>query len=176
MQREVGEPNRPAQLTASQWRHIVNGATDTANISTDKHCCVTSWNVGASRTLGWAEHEMLGRDLEHLFTPEDHARGVLNREIEDARRSGRGGGEEGRRVRKDGTRFWAAGELAPIRSDQGDVVGFVKIIRDRTLARQAEEAIREERAALKILNRTWLGSCGRDRPPAAGSDRDRCWR
>ena len=36
MQREVGEPNRPAQITASQWRHIVNGATDTANISTDK--------------------------------------------------------------------------------------------------------------------------------------------
>src|SRR6202012_5750978 len=73
-------------------------------------------------------------------------------EMSDARATGRGGGEEGWRVRKDGSRFWAIGELSPIR-DGETVVGYVKILRDRTLQRQAEEEVREERRALEILNK-----------------------
>jgi hypothetical protein len=76
----------------------------------------------------------------------------LRREIADAIAKGKGGGEEGWRLRKDGSRFWAVGELSPIR-DKSDVVGFIKILRDRTAQRDAEEPIREERHALEVLNR-----------------------
>ena len=141
----------PADITAAQWRQIVNGATDTAIISTDRDGNVTSWNAGAANVLGWTEEEMLGQSLNRIFIEEDRI-GLLPREIDDAIALGRGGGEEGWRLRKDGSRFWAVGELSPIR-DGNDIVGFIKILRDRTAQRQAEDEIREERRALEVLNR-----------------------
>lgn len=143
--------DRSREISAAQWRQIVNGATDTAIISTDEHSLITSWNSGASRILGWEEQEVLGKSLECIFVEEDR-QGQLQREIADAITHGKGGGEEGWRVRKDGTRFWAVGELSPIR-ENGSIIGFVKILRDRTAQREAEEAVREERRALEILNR-----------------------
>jgi len=144
--------SKAVPITASQWRQIVNGATDTAIISTDQRGRVTSWNSGAARILGWSEAEMLGETLSRIFTQEDRHE-QLAREMADAVAHGRGGGDEGWRIRKDGSRFWAAGELTPIRDKASRVVGFIKILRDRTAQRQAEEDIREERRALEVLNR-----------------------
>ena len=143
----------PLLITAPQWRQIVNSATDTAIITTDPGENVTSWNEGARRLLGWEEHEMLGQKLERLFTDADLQSGTLAREYLDAATKGRGGGEEGWRQRKDGTRFWATGEITPIRSDGGKIIGYVKVLRDRTQSRESEESLREERQALEILNR-----------------------
>ncbi|MCK1283888.1 PAS domain S-box protein [Bradyrhizobium sp. 44] len=144
------EPRKP-EIAAWQWRQIVNGATDTAIITTDLRGRVTSWNIGACNILGWAEAEMIGQSLSRVFAEEDQE-GQLSREIFDAMTKGKGGGEEGWRLRKDASRFWAVGELSPIR-DKSEVVGFIKILRDRTAQRGAEEAIREERHALEVLNR-----------------------
>ncbi|MDB5446045.1 MAG: histidine kinase [Phenylobacterium sp.] len=143
----------PSAITAAEWRQIVNSATDTAIISTDRDGRVTSWNRGAERILGWREAEMLGQSLEPLFADPESARIRLGHEIADAIAHGRGGGEEGWRVCKDGGRIWAAGEMTPIRDAAGEVTGFVKILRDRTAQREAEEAIAEERRALEVLNR-----------------------
>ena len=137
-------------ITAAHWRQIVNAATDTAIISTDERGLVTGWNSGANRILGWSESEMLGQSLSRIF-PDDRQE-YLRQEIEDATAHGFGGGEEGSRVRKDGSRFWAVGELSPIR-ESGTIIGFVKILRDRTNQRQTEEILREERRALEVLNR-----------------------
>lgn len=101
--------------------------------------------------LGWEPAEMLGQSLSRVFAEQDQE-AQLRREITDAMAKGKGGGEEGWRLRKDGSRFWAVGELSPIR-DKSNVVGFIKILRDRTAQRDAEEAIREERHALEVLNR-----------------------
>ena len=145
-----GAGSTRSTITAAQWRQIVNGATDTAIISTDRQGRVTGWNSGASRILGWSESEMLGQSLSCIF-PDDRQE-FLRQEIEDATAHGLGGGEEGWRVRKDGGRFWAVGELSPIREDE-TIVGFVKILRDRTNQRDSEEILREERRALEVLNR-----------------------
>jgi signal transduction histidine kinase/ActR/RegA family two-component response regulator len=93
---------------------------------------------------------MLGHSLSRIF-PDDEQE-FLRQEIEDATAHGKGGGEEGWRVRKDGSHFWAVGELSPIREDEA-IIGFVKILRDRTQQRQIEEILREERRALEVLNR-----------------------
>jgi PAS domain S-box-containing protein len=140
-------------LTATQLRHIINSATDTAIISTNEEGIVTSWSIGAENILGWSEAEMIGQKLDRLFTAEDHARGKLAREMKDALALGRGGGEDGWRIRKDGVRIWATGEMSPVRNETGDVVGFTKVVRDRTAQRLAEETAQEERRALEILNR-----------------------
>jgi PAS domain S-box-containing protein len=136
-----------------EWRQIVDGATDTAIISTNRDGEVTSWNLGAERILGWAEEEMIGLTLDRIFTSEGQQSREFAREIEDAISKGRGGGEEGWRVRKDGSRFWAVGELAPIRTREGAIVGFTKILRDRTEQQQAEEEVRQDRRTLEVLNR-----------------------
>jgi PAS domain S-box-containing protein len=141
------------QPDAFEWRQIVDGATDTAIISTNRDGEVTSWNTGAERILGWAEEEMIGLTLDRIFTPEGQQSREFAREIEDAISKGRGGGEEGWRVRKDGSRFWAVGELAPIRTPDGAIVGFTKILRDRTGPQQAEEEVRQDRRTLEVLNR-----------------------
>jgi PAS domain S-box-containing protein len=145
-----GTESTRSTITAAQWRQIVNGATDTAIISTDEQGRVTGWNSGASRILGWSESEMLGQSLSRIF-PDDQQE-FLRQEIEDATAHGKGGGEEGWRVRKDGSHFWAVGELSPLRENEA-IVGFVKILRDRTNQRQTEEVLREERRALEVLNR-----------------------
>lgn len=143
----------PTSISAADWRQIVNSAIDTAIVSTDGDGRVTSWNKGAERILGWSEAEMLGQTLERLFSDRETARSQLGREIADAIQHGRGGGEEGWRLRKDGERIWAAGEMAPIRDGAGEVTGFVKVLRNRTSQRQAELAIAEERRALEVMNR-----------------------
>ena len=140
-------------LSPGEWRQIVDSAVDTAVISTDRDGRVITWNAGASRLFGWTEAEMRGRSLDCLFTEADRSIGRLAGEMRDAARTGRGGGEEGWRVRKDSTTFWAVGEMSPIRDARGEHVGFVKVVRDRTQQRESEQALREETRALEILNR-----------------------
>jgi len=141
------------QLTPSAWRQIVDGAVDTAIISTDLDGRVTTWSAGAHRILGWTEGEMRGHLLDRIFVEADRRGGRLATEMADALAHGRGGGDEGWRLRKDGTPIWAAGELSPIRDESGRPVGFVKILRDRTAQRHIEEALADERHALEVLNR-----------------------
>src|SRR4051812_26691381 len=92
-------------ITADAWRQIVDSAVDTAIITTDIKGRVTSWSDGACRILGWQEDEMLGGTLERLF-PEGVGLSAVETEMADAQALGRGGGAEGWRVRRDGTRFW----------------------------------------------------------------------
>src|SRR5580765_1032800 len=119
-----------AEPNALEWRQIVDGAIDTAIISTNRNGEGMSWSRGAQRILGWTEEEMLGLTLDRIFAPEAQQRHEFSKEMEDAIAHGKGGGEEGWRVRKDGSHFWAVGELTPIRTDGGAIAGFIKILRD----------------------------------------------
>jgi PAS domain S-box-containing protein len=149
MNEKQGRTRLP-EVAASQWLQIVDSATDTAIITTDLDGKVTSWNSGARNILGWTESEILGKSLSLIFAGADQL-DQLQREIADAIGVGKGGAE-GYRLRKDGSRLWAVGELSPIREGQ-NIVGYIKILRDRTVQRDAEEAVREERHALEVLNR-----------------------
>jgi PAS domain S-box-containing protein len=143
----------PVELSAAVWQQIVDSAVDTAVISTDPQGKVVTWSQGAAALLGWSHSEMLGHDLSRLFIEADREASLFAQEMADALKHGRGGGEEGWRLRKDGSRFWAVGEVAPILDEQGRHIGFVKILRDRTVQRRALEALEEERRALEVMNR-----------------------
>jgi len=150
----MSDPESPAGSIESvqAWRQIVDSAIETAIISTDTQGRVTSWSAGAEHILGWTEAEMLGQTLERLFPDPQEATAQLRREMDDAAAVGRGGGEESWRRRKDGSLFWSVGEMTPIRGDGGALTGFTKVLRDRTPQREAEQAIREERRSLELLN------------------------
>ena len=110
---------------------------------------IRSWNVGATRTMGYTAPEIIGRHFSTFYGPEDLAAKKPERELETAAREGRIE-DEGWRVRKDGTRFWANTIITPLRSG-GGVTGFAKITRDLTEQRAAQERVRRSEEIFRLL-------------------------
>ena len=147
--RTLGE----AALRASEARNrqILDSAIDYGIIATDLDGRVTRWNEGARRVLGWTEEEMLGQPADRFFTPEDVENGQVRKEMRAALETGHGKDERWHQ-RKGGERFWAIGEMTALKEDDGATVGFVKVLRDRTEQRLAEDALRQSEARLRALN------------------------
>ncbi|MCW2241844.1 PAS domain-containing protein [Azospirillum canadense] len=140
-----------AKLKASEarLRTVLESATEYAIITTDLQGHISGWNAGAYNILGWSEEEVIGRDLGLLFTPEDRALGIPEREMQTARQAGRAEDERWH-LRKDGRHFWGRGMVTPL-GDSG-AQGFLKILRDRTEERAAAEAVQAaNRRATDIL-------------------------
>ena len=122
-------------------RTILDSSTDFAIITTDCDGCVTEWNKGAEAILGWSADAMIGETAERFFTPEDREAGQMAREMRLARERG-SASDERWHLRADGERFWASGEMMPLRTPDNAHVGYLKILRDHTAAHQALEAVR----------------------------------
>jgi PAS domain S-box-containing protein len=118
------------------FRLLVEGVTDYALYMLDPTGIVTSWNIGGQRIKGYAPEEIVGRHFSSFYTETDRANGKPARALRIAEETGRYE-EEGWRVRKDGTFFWASVVIDPIRED-GELVGFAKITRDITERREAQ--------------------------------------
>jgi PAS domain S-box-containing protein len=141
-------PDRPPPPPDRHYRQIVECALDYAIIGTDLQGRIVSWSPGADRLLGWTGEEMLGQTLHRLFTPEDVAAGVPEREMASAQRTG-SAADERWHLRRSGERFWASGELMPLRDEAGALSGFVKILRDRTQHQLADVRLRQLNETLK---------------------------
>jgi PAS domain S-box-containing protein len=141
------------QLSAAALSTVINSAIDTAIIALDARGLVLGWNPGAVRLLGWTEEEMQGQSLQRIFPEDTHPQARMAEEMADALAKGKGG-HEGWRMRADGSRFWAVGELTPVTDPSAAPVAFVKVLRDRTQWKISEDALREEKRTLEILNRT----------------------
>ncbi|HEY4065767.1 MAG TPA: CheR family methyltransferase [Burkholderiaceae bacterium] len=130
------------QHSGELMRLVIDNARDYAIFSTDLAGGITGWNTGAQRLLGYDEKEVLGRPAHVVFTDEDRAAGVPERELATARETGRASDDRFHQ-RKDGSRFWASGVLMAMHEDVdgGPVIGYVKILRDQTEARQAQQAL-----------------------------------
>ena len=129
---------------------LLDSATDYAIIAMDLDGLVTSWNEGARRILGWTEEEMIGQPASVFFTLEDRQKGTQLAEMQNALDQGRGNDERWHQ-KKDGTCFWASGEMMPLRDENGTPQGFLKILRDRTDQRQAAEAQRADAEFLRSV-------------------------
>ena len=118
------------------FRLLVEGVADYALYMLDLDGVVTSWNIGGQRIKGYAPDEIIGQHFSRFYTEVDRANGKPLRALRIAREQGRYE-EEGWRVRKDGTFFWASVIIDPIYED-GTLVGFAKITRDITERREAQ--------------------------------------
>src|SRR5688500_20275500 len=98
---------------------------------------VATWNEGAERIKGYRAKEIIGRHFSEFYLEEDRASHKPERELEIAKRAGKYD-EEGRRVRRDGTVFWASITITAIRNKSGELIGFAKVTRDLTERRAAE--------------------------------------
>jgi PAS domain S-box-containing protein len=117
---------------------LLENVQDFAIITLDAKARVAGWNVGAERLLGYTAEEVVGHTADLIFTFEDQTAGIPQREIGQAQASGRALDERWH-VRKDGSRLFASGAMSALRDRRGRLRGYVKILRDQTEQRQADE-------------------------------------
>ncbi len=123
-----------------RFRLLIEGAQDYAIFMLDPHGQVTSWNPGAERIKGYRSEEILGQHFSRFYIQEDIERGKPEKELEIAKTEGRYE-DEGWRIRKDGSRFWANVIITALRREDGTLIGFAKVTRDFTSRRTAEESL-----------------------------------
>jgi PAS domain S-box-containing protein len=121
-----------------RFRLLVEGVQDYAIFMLDPEGHVTSWNVGAERIHGYDAHEIIGLHFSEFYSSEDAASGKPQKELEAALRDGRVE-DEGWRVRKDRSLFWANVVVTALYDKTGELRGFAKITRDMTERRKVEE-------------------------------------
>ncbi|WP_229258369.1 PAS domain-containing sensor histidine kinase [Duganella rivi] len=134
-------------IEAERFRQFIMGVTDYAIYMLSPEGVVVTWNAGAQRFKGYHPDEIIGRHFSMFYTDEDRARGRPVLALELARTTGKFE-DEGWRVRKDGSRFWASVVIDPIVDPQGELLGFAKITRDITERHQAAAELERAREAL----------------------------
>ena len=134
------------RASEERFRLLMENVLDYAIFVTDPEGRVADWSAGAERILGYKAEEIVGRDAAVIFTPEDRARSVPQREMAAAEEEGRADDERWH-LRKDGRRFFASGVMTPLRDGSGTLRGFSKILRDVTDRKRIADELRasEER-------------------------------
>ena len=120
-----------------RFRLLVEGVQDYAIYMLDSLGTVTSWNAGARRIKGYDAAEVIGKHFSRFYTPDDVEAGKPWTELAIAREQGRAE-DEGWRVRKDGSKFWARVVVTPVLDSEGTLCGFAKVTQDLTLRRHSE--------------------------------------
>jgi PAS domain S-box-containing protein len=138
---------RASKISELQFRLLVQGVRDYAIYMLDPDGSITSWNAGARAIKGYEEQEVLGQHFSLFYTLEERERGAPASALETALRDGKFEAEA-RRVRKDGSLFWAHVVIDPIYDEAGTHIGFAKITRDVTERKIAQDELRQTQAAL----------------------------
>ncbi len=146
---------QPAMRTESRglYQLLVESVRDYAVFALDTGGHILTWNEGAERIKGYTHDEIVGQHFSIFYLPEDIAADKPGRELAAAIRDGRVE-DEGWRIRKDGSMFWADVVIATMRDESGAVVGFAKITRDLTDRRNAAAALSQSEEQFRVLVQT----------------------
>jgi len=132
------------------FRLLVASVRDYAIFALDPNGFILSWNAGAERIKGYTADEIIGKHFSIFYPHNLVAEGFPEFELRTAANTGRFE-DEGWRLRKDGSRFWANVVITALRDETGSLVGFAKVTRDLTERREAEEALRESEERFRLL-------------------------
>jgi two-component system sensor kinase FixL len=147
------ESARALAESEERFRMLVEQVTDYEIFMLDPGGVIRSWNVGGQITKGYSPEEVIGRHHSIFFTREDIEKGVPEMELKTAEIAGRCE-DEGWRVRKDGSLFWANVITTALRDELGSLRGYSKVIRDMTERKKAEDALRESQERYRAITRT----------------------
>src|SRR5262249_8371652 len=137
----TNNPDAESRRTGDQmFRLLVQSLTDHAIFMLDPEGRVINWNPGAQRIMGYGAQEIIGHHFSQFYGRDDVEVDKPKRVLETALRNGRFE-EEGWRLRKDGSRFWASVVVEPIRNSRDDLIGFAKVTRDITERKEAAARI-----------------------------------
>jgi PAS domain S-box-containing protein len=150
----MGKGAGPAGIAVKEsgesFRLLVEGVQDVAIFMLDGAGRVSTWNSGAERIKGYRAEEVIGQHFSRFYPPEAVAAGQPARLLALAAREGRVQ-DEGWRVRKDGSRFWAEVIITALRDSEGSVIGFAKVTRDLTARKEAQDALRRSEHTFQLL-------------------------
>lgn len=150
---ELFQDKQQAKHEADQLRLLVHGTTEYAIFMLDPHGRVVTWNAGAERIKQYKADEIVGRHFSTFYPQDALDRGWPEHELKVAVAEGRFE-DEGWRVRKDGTPFWANVVITALRDDQGRLRGFSKVTRDLTARKRTEESLRQSEERFRLLVET----------------------
>jgi PAS domain S-box-containing protein len=150
------KPDQDLFESERSFRLLVEGVADYALYMLDPRGIVTNWNIGGQRIKGYLPEEIVGDHFSRFYTPSDRANGKPARALKIAEEHGRYE-EEGWRVRKDGSFFWASVVIDAIKED-GRLIGFAKITRDIT--ERKESALKLERMQKQLAESQKLDALG----------------
>ncbi len=142
-------PLAPQVFGDRRFRTLVEQVRDFAIFMTDADGRHVTWNEGVLLLTGYEETEFLGLHGSVLFTPEDRARGEVERELRTAAESGRASDDRWL-VRKNGSRFWATGITTRLNDDTGHLIGFSKVFRDLTTEKEAQDRLQASEERLRV--------------------------
>ncbi len=137
--------------TAEFYSQIIDSLQDYSIFTVDTELNINSWNSGATKIFQYETDEMVGRPFETIFTEEDRKANIPKDEIDKALKSGRSVDIRWH-LCKDGTTFYADGLVFPLKNDKDEVIGYVKILRDITIRKRTEDAIKKYTKELEELN------------------------
>jgi PAS domain S-box-containing protein len=144
---KMTDPRQPPAYCEELFYQFVHSVQDHAIFVMDPQGRIVHWNAGAQHIMGFAADEVTGRELYDIFTPEDCSAGIPQLELQTAARMGRAADERWH-VRKDGSRFWGLGAVAAIRGPDDALLGFGKIVADRTDLKELQDALQCRSEAL----------------------------
>ncbi|HET7463217.1 MAG TPA: PAS domain-containing sensor histidine kinase [Longimicrobium sp.] len=140
----------PVAESSGLYQLLVESVQDYAIFALDPAGYILNWNLGAQRLKGYTRDEIVGQHFSIFYPQSDIDAGKPPWELETAEAEGRLE-DEGWRVRKDGTRFWANVVITALRDETGTLVGFAKVTRDLTERRRAEEVQRDSEERFRLL-------------------------
>lgn len=136
--------------TEERLQLLVESIRDYAILMLDPDGTVVTWNVGAERLKGYTAGEIIGRHFSRFYLPEEIEAGKCDLALRIAAEEGRFE-DEGYRVRKDGSLFWANVTLAAMRDQSGTLIGFAKVTRDLSERKRADGELRESEERFRLL-------------------------
>ena len=150
MEDVTGSSIEELRQSEERFRLLVESVRDYAIFMLDPKGVVLTWNAGAERFKGYKAHEIIGQHFSRFYPPEALASGLPAYELEVAKGTG-SFEDEGWRVRKDGSLFWANVVITAIRNPVGELLGFAKVTRDLTQRRAHEEDLRRSEERFRLL-------------------------
>ena len=150
MARKTGNDGGEVEQNEQRFKLLVESVRDYAIFMLNPDGVVLTWNAGAERFKGYQADEIIGQHFSRFYPPEALARKLPEHELKTAAEVGVFE-DEGWRVRKDGTLFWANVVITAVRNAQGELLGFAKVTRDLTQRRAHEEDLRRSEERFRLL-------------------------
>ena len=129
-------------LSAEFFSQVIDSLPDYSIFTVDKDLKINSWSSGSTQLFQYSVEEVMGKDFEIIFTEEDKKNGVPKSEIAKALKEGQAADNRWH-IRKDGSKFYAYGQVYPLIGEDGEMKGYVKILRDLTERQNAEKYAKE---------------------------------
>ena len=137
--------------TAEFYSQIIDSLQDYSIFTLDNEYIINSWSSGSTKIFGYETDEIIGKPFDVIFTEEDISNGIPQKEIQTALKEGRAT-DNRLHICKDRSEFYAYGLVFPLIGSEGEMLGYVKILRDLTERKKSEDAIKKYVKELEDLN------------------------